>query len=297
MTTPTTPPTTQFGPDRFRDSETLRATLIRICNTPDGWRTDPEVDELIRYVTDRFTQMAAKLGLEAGDAMSAVFEALRSPAVRYGMDPWGVLVKSVTTTLRAAQFANEALTSVETARRGGLSGCRVDRWCERPQWAWDNERAMVVDFLDDLIGRVDHERAEADGLGDGDEGESAGWADAPLGDRIMAAASLFTRCGWPEAETLVAVKFVRDKLEPPVSRAGLYESLRRSQQWRGSFRLPAPSWTGLLRLLLGNPGEDTTRLGQGIFLRIALGETVAHLAADEELCKAIRAHAPDRMQG
>ena len=57
-------------PDRFRDSEYLRAVLVRLCDTPDGWRTDPEADELIAYAGHRFTQLARKHGLQPDDAMA-----------------------------------------------------------------------------------------------------------------------------------------------------------------------------------------------------------------------------------
>jgi len=282
MTTPTT------SPDRFHDSETLRAALIRICNTPDGWRTDPEADELICYAAERFTQMAIKHGLAPEDAMSAVFEALRSPAVRFGMDPWGVVVTAVATTFRAWQFADEALTSIDTARRGGLSGCRADRFGEREQHSWQDDLAMSVDFIDDLMERLDG-FDEADECADSEEPDPT-----PIWEQALDLADWLARLGWPRVNTLIAVEIVLRKLADAGSRPTCYEALRRERRWRAISGLPATSWTALLRLLLGTPGDDVTPLGKGILLRQALGESLEHLAGDKDLIKTASQAAPLR---
>jgi hypothetical protein len=72
--------------------------------------------------------------------------------------------------------------------------------------------------------------------------------------------------------------------------------LRRERRWRAISGLPATSWTGLLRLLLGTPGDATTRIGQGVLLRWALGETITHLAGDKKLREAIAQAAPKARQ-
>jgi len=260
----------------FADSEYLRKVLIRICNTDDGWNQDPEAEPLITYAADRFAKLAVKHHLEPADAMAACFEAMRNPSVRYGIDPWGVIVTAVATTFRAWQFADEALTSIDTARRGGLSGCRAERFCERDLPIWEYDQAFAVDFPDDL----------------GDEPESD--APAPIPEQAHALAALFTTQGWPPASTVVAVEVVLRKLADAGSRPSAYEALRRERRWRAITGLPADSWTAMLRLLLGTPGSDLTDAGKGILLRLAFGEGLTHLACDATLSKAVAQAAPCR---
>lgn len=260
--------------DRFDDSEYLRRVLIRICDTPDGWRTDPEAEDLIRHAADRFAQLAVKHGLEPADAMSAVFEAMRNPSVRFGKDPWAVIVTAVATTFRAWQFADEALTSIETARRGRLSGCRAERFSERDLPVWERHPGFAVD-----------------GIEDGQESDS--WDGPTIPEQARELAGLFTGRGWPGRATVVAVEIVLRKLADCGSRPSAYESLRREKRWRAMTGLPGESWTGLLRALLGCPSDCGLRdAGKGVLLRLALGETVAHLMGDEELCGLIDKASP-----
>jgi hypothetical protein len=65
---------------KFADSERLRRVLTRLHSLgAEGWRTDPEAEELARYAIDRFAALAEKHGLERADGGSAAFEAMRSP--------------------------------------------------------------------------------------------------------------------------------------------------------------------------------------------------------------------------
>ncbi|MCL2489157.1 MAG: hypothetical protein FWF36_00280 [Propionibacteriaceae bacterium] len=262
-------------PCPFADSEYLRRVLIRICNTENGWNTDPEAEPLIVYAANRFAQLAVKHGLEPADAMAACFEAMRNPSVRYGIDPWGVIVTAVATTFRAWQFADEALTSIDTARRGGLSGCRAERFCERDLPIWEHNPAFAVQFPDEC------------------SGESESDAPASIPEQVHTLAALFTGCGWPHAATVVAIEVILRKLADAGSRPSAYEALRRERRWRAITGLPAASWTALLRLLLGTAGGDMTDTGKGVLLRLALGETVAHLCGDQTLIGAVAQTAPD----
>ena len=269
--------TTAPGRERFADSEYLRQILIRVCDTPDGWRTDPEVDDLIRYAATRFTQLAVKHGLEPTDALSGVFEAMRLPSVRFGVDPWGVIVTAVATTFHAWQFAEEALTSLDTARRGGLAGCRVVRFCERDPHTWEQDPGLAVhmpvaDDDDDLAG---------------DEGPS-------IPEQAQILAGLFTSRGWPVAGTRIGIEIILRKLADAGSRPTAYEGLRREKRWRVICGLPGASWTGLLRLLLGSPGVQVTPLQRGVLVRWAVGETIPQLASDPHLGAAITRLAPGR---
>ncbi|WP_306408814.1 hypothetical protein [Leucobacter sp. UCD-THU] len=60
--------------------------------------------------------------------------------------------------------------------------------------------------------------------------------------------------------------------------------------------LPVPSWSALLRAILGNthPALQATSAGRGVLLRLLLGETVHSLLHDEDLVFQIALAAPKR---
>jgi hypothetical protein len=267
------------GWDRFADPEYLRGLLIRFHQ--EGWAGDPEAGELLAYCIDRFASLARKCGLEPEDAGPAAFEAMRNPSARYAQDPWAVVVKGVATTLRAAQFADEALCSLETARRGGLSGCRAERFSERDAPVWERRPELSQPFRCTLEG-------------DGGEGEGAASA-ASVHEQAARIAVWFHSRGWRLDTAWTAVEVVMRRLADAGSRPACYEQLRRDRHARAVVDLPPKSWTALLRLLLGSPdpGKAWTAAGKGILLRLALGETIAHLDADRGLVRAARLAAPD----
>ncbi len=262
--------------ERFADSEYLRQVLLRIGSTQDGWRTDPEADDLVRYAADRFARLARKHGLEEADAMSVAFEALRSPTVRFTADdPWAVVVRAVATTMRAWQFADEALTSLDTARRGGLSGRRAERMSERDVACVDCDPVWIQP-----------------GVPEPDDG----WEGPGVYEQAVRIARLLNRGGWPFESALLGVDVVLRKLAETGSRPACYEALRREARWRAMAGIPAPAWTGLLRLLLGVPSPDKalTPQGEGLLLRIALGEDVE---ADPQVAADVRALWPRDAEG
>jgi hypothetical protein len=242
----------------------------------EGWRGDPEAEELMRFAIHRFADLAKKHGLDPDDGGSAAFEAMRNPSVVFGDDPWAVIVHAVNTTLAACQFADQALCSVDTARRGGLSGVCPQRFSEKDIPLWESDPAFHVinemDGGDDIVDGLSI-REQAEGL-----------------------AGLFATCGWPLDATVTAVEVILRRLAEAGSRPAAYEQLRRETRWRAITDLPATSWTGLLRLLLGHPTDVTgvTDKGRGMLLRLALGETLEDLAADEALVAGIRLVVPRR---
>ncbi|MDR2373269.1 MAG: hypothetical protein LBD77_04060 [Bifidobacteriaceae bacterium] len=254
--------------------------LIRLhAAGPDGWRLDREAEELMSHMAARFAALAAKHGLEAADGASAAFEAMVNPSVLTGRDPWAVIVRAVATSLRAWQFADEALCSIDTARRGGLSGRRVERFSERDDNVWDNHPALAVTDADALEGEG------AAGLG------GPGW-DVPGLARELA--RVLGPLGWPAEETFTACEIVLRRLGEAGSRPACYEQLRRDGRALGLSGLPAGSWTGLLRLVLGAPGDKKalTGRGKGMLLRVALGESAESVAADPGFAAAARKAAP-----
>ena len=75
-----------------------------------------------------------------------------------------------------------------------------------------------------------------------------------------------------------------------------YENLRRDQYARALLDLPARSWTGLLKALLGNPhpGLAATSAGRGVLLRLLIGETLPVLLRDDDLVLTLCLAAPDQ---
>jgi hypothetical protein len=238
----------------------------------DAWRADPEADELIRYMIDRFSGLARKHGLEPDDAGPAAFEAMRNPSVFLGEDPWGVIIHAVTTTIKTCQFADDALCSVETARRGGLTGVTPERFSDRDNPVWEHHQGFAT---------ADDEDAPAP-------------AGPSIAEQAEGIAVLFAAHGWPLDATSAAVEVVLRRLAEAGSRAACYEQMRKDNKWRAITDLPPASWTGLLRLLLGNPADQAgiTDKGRGILLRSALGETTGDLARDQTLAAQIRLAAP-----
>lgn len=263
--------TTTSDGARFLDDAYLRRVLLRLyAKGEHGWRCDPEAEALIRLCIERFTPLCRKHGLDPADGGAAAFEAMRNPSVVFGDDPWAVIVCAVQTSLAAWEFAQDALCSEQTARRGGLSGCCPYRYGDQADDVFDHHPAFITS---------------------GGPGLDA----APsIGAQARRLARLLAIQGWPLGATMTAVDVVLGRLAEAGSRPACYEQLRRESRWCAVSGLPIRSWTGLLRLLLGTPADKAgvTDKGQGILLRLALGETLGELAADEVLCEAIRADCP-----
>jgi hypothetical protein len=223
--------------------------------------------------------LARKCGLEDDDGASAAFEAMTTSSARYAADPWAVIVRATAATLRAWQFADEALCSIETARRGGLSGRRAERFSERDPEVWERRPELA-------------QPADSDLDDDGGGGLSVHEQAARL-------AALFAGFGWPLATAWTAIEVVMRRLAEAGSRPACLERLRKDRHARAISDLPAKSWNALLRVLLGDPRPEKalTDRGRGVLLRVALGESVEDLAADPWLARLAAASAPRLTQG
>jgi hypothetical protein len=122
---------------------------------------------------------------------------------------------------------------------------------------------------------------------------TGGWDGPSLYQQALRIATLLHRHGWPLDSALLCVEVILRRLADAGSRPSAYEALRRDRRWRSAAGIPADSWTGLLRLLLGSPSEAVamTDQGKGLLLRIALDEDVE---ADPSVATAIADIAPDR---
>ena len=259
------------------DPEAFRELLTRLHESGD-WN-DPEALAVIGELAERFSGLARKHRVSVEDCTSVVFEMMVQPSVRKGRDPKAVLVTAVTTTLRAWEFAEEKLCSLETARRGDLALVHA--------WRFGDSERSFLDF---------HPAFTVEVRFPGDDGPAKSPTLREQAERI---ARLFARHGWDEHQAVDAVEVILTRLSDSVSRASAYEALRRDESARTGVDLPKGSWTRTLRLLLGWPGGDQahTRLGHGILWRLALGDTIEDLEDDLRVVGAIELAVPGPLGG
>jgi hypothetical protein len=273
----TTSTAVPHGGDDFRTGEGLRALLTRLHQQGAGaWRRDPTAAELMAFTAEKYSALAHKHGLDAWEAAGAAFDVMRTRAARTAIDPWAVVTHAVRITCIAEQRAQGLLCSVHQARRPQVSRFHdPERFSERENLLADYHPAFHV-----------HDQHP----GEQAEPEDTGLVTAVVEDAV----ALFALLGWPEGTAVTAIGHVCDALARLGSRASTYEALRRDRHARVLLDVPAVSWTGLLRVLLGSPDTaySATGRGQGILLRLLLGERLADLLADDELVALIVLSAP-----
>lgn len=263
--------------DRFEDSEALRALLNRLHEAGRGaWRTDPEAAALMRHAAQKYAALAKKHGLDPWEAASAAFEAMRGAATRRADDPWAVVTKAVMVTCIGEERGNGLLCSVHQARRPRYSVFHdAERFSDRENPLADYHPAFHVDpFV---------------GPDDGGEVERADVTSA-VEDTI----ALFCLLGWHPETARASVEYVTGRLALAPSRASAFEVLRRDRQARALLDLPAPSWSALLRIVLGvpDPALAHTNAGRGVLLRLLIGEPLRALLLDDGLVLAAGLAAP-----
>jgi hypothetical protein len=275
----TTPTPAPHGGDDFRTGEGLRALLTRLHQAgPGAWRRDPVAAELMAFTAEKYSALARKHGLDAWEAAGAAFDVMRTRAARTADDPWAVVTHAVRITCIAEQRAQGLLCSVHQARRPQVSRFHdPERFSER-----DN---LLADYHPAFHFHDQH-------AGEQPEPEATGLVSAVVEDAV----ALFMLLGWPEGTAVTAIGHVCDALARLGSRSSTYEALRRDRHARALLDVPAVSWTGLLRVLLGSPDTaySATGRGQGILLRLLLGERLVDLLADDELVALVVWSAPGR---
>jgi len=270
----------------FTTGEGLRTLLTRLHNAGrEAWRTDPDVVALMDYTATKYAPLARKHGLDAWEAASAAFDVMRTPSVLRANDPWGVITRAVQITCIAEARANGMLCSTHQARRPHYSVFHdAERFSDRENPLTDYHPAFHHHDPDDR--HTDHASDV--------NGESV-LAVSAVEDTI----SLFTALGWPESTVTSSVEYICERLARAGNRATAFEALRRDKHARALLDLPAPSWHGLLRAVLGNPEPVYvgTSLGRGVLLRLLIGEPVPVLLRDDELVLTITASIPVRGGG
>ena len=281
--------TTTNVPSRtdFTTGEGLRALLHRLHQGgPRAWRADAEAAALMHYAAEKYAPLTRKHGLDAWEAASAAFEAMRTPATRRADDPWAVVTRAVQVTCIAEERGNGLLCSPHQARRVQFS---VFHDAERFS---DRENPLA-----DFHPAFHHHDPTGTDLASGPEPttESSTAASSAAEDTI----ALFTMLGWPPHTARGAIEYVCERLARAGSRHTAFEALRRDKSARALLDLPAPSWHGLLRTVLGNP-EPTytgTSLGRGVLVRLLIGEPLRVLLRDDDLVLTITVAAPSSPSG
>jgi len=269
----------------FTTSEGLRALLCRLHEAgPRAWRTDPDVAALMQHSAQKYAPLTRKHGLDPWEAASAAFDAMRTPSVRNAEDPWAVITRAVQVTCIAEERANGLLCSPHQARRAQFSVFHdAERFSDR-----DNP---LVDFHPAFHHHDQAHRHE----GPLDDVETPVHTSSAVEDTI----ALFTLLGWPPHTARGTIEYVCERLARAGSRATAFEALRRDKQSRALLDLPASSWHGLLRIVLGNPeaAYTGTSLGRGVLLRLLIGEPLRMLLRDHDLVLTITVAAPKPATG
>lgn len=280
--------TTSAAQTDFTTGEGLRTLLTRIhAAGQSAWRSDRDVPALMDYTATKYAPLARKHGLDAWEAASAAFDVMRTPSVLRANDPWGVITRAVQITCIAEARANGMLCSTHQARRPHYSVFHdAERFSDRENPLTDYHPAFHHHDPDD-----DH--ASTEDIRDAD-GEAV-LAVSAVDDTI----ALFTALGWAESTIKASVEYICERLARAGNRATAFEALRRDKHARALLDLPASSWHGLLRTVLGNPEPVYvgTSHGRGVLLRLLIGEPVPVLLRDDDLVLTITAAIPVRGGG
>src|SRR5690625_1949434 len=270
----------------FTTSEGLRTLLTRIhAQGLSAWRSDSEVTALMEYAATKYAPLARKHGLDAWEAASAAFDVMRTPSLLRADDPWGVITRAVQITCIAEARANGMLCSTHQARRPHYSVFHdAERFSDRENPLTDYHPAF---HHHDPDGHPTDQVADVDG-------ESVLAVSA-----VEATIALFTALGRPASTVTSSVEYICERLARAGNRATAFEALRRDKHARALLDLPAPSWHGLLRTVLGNPEPVYvgTSHGRGVLLRLLIGEPVPVLLRVDDLVLTITASIPVRGGG
>ena len=272
------------GRARFEDSEALRALLNRLHDAGRGaWRDDPEAAALREHAATKYAALARKHGLDPWEAASAAFEAMRGASTRRAEDPWAVVTRAVQITWTAEERGNGLLCSVHQARRPKYSVFHdAERFSDRENPLPEYHPAFRIPAFTDI---------------DADTDESDRVQAMPVADVASAVEdtiAFLTLLGWEPETARAAIEYVTSRLAEASSRASAFETLRRDRQARALLDLPGPSWSALLRVVLGvpDPALGHTNAGRGVLLRLLIGEPLRALLMDDALVRATGHAAP-----
>lgn len=237
----------------YTTSEGLRALLIRLALTEDGWRTDPNASRLLEHTAAKYAALARRYDQSPADAAAAAFEVLRAPATLEAQDPWGVVTRAVQLTLQAEHRASRLLCSPSAARRLLKSPIRD------------------VASLDDLLHHPTPEPVTPTTRGPGNVSHTE--VRVALDNTV----ALLVALGWPGSVAQLGVEYICNRLVASGNPTTAFEYLRRDLTPLSLLDIDRTSWLTLARVLLG---PDRPTLG-GLVRRLLAGQTVTDLLADD----------------
>lgn len=288
----TTTNTTNAPHEDYATSAGLRVLLRRLHEAGErAWAHDPVAAELMRFSAEKYGALARKHGLDPWEAASAAFDVMRTRSAREAHDPWGVVTHAVRITCIAEERAQGLLCSTHQARRPHISAFHdAERISDRETPLSEYHPAFQVTDPE-----PDTDPAGCD-AGNGSGGGGVVQASMPASSAMEDAIALVTMLGWEPATARASVEHICGALAKAGARHTAYENLRRDQYARALLDLPARSWTGLLKALLGNPHPSmaATPAGRGVLLRLLIGETLPVLLRDDDLVLTLCLAAPDR---
>jgi len=248
----------------FRTSEGLRQTLTMLAAAgPDAWRTSRLVPSLLAFVERKYERLARAWHRDPAEVLYEAFLALRAPGTARALDPWAVVTRAVELGVAAEAHAERLLTSADKARRPAL----------RPNHA-PTRAGEYEEFLFGVLASDEELVMEDDRLD-------------RAGDAMVRTVSVFlVMTGWQARVVEPAVGYVVERLGSLSSTDSAVDVLRKDAAIPLRLGLAPRAWTGLVRLLLGNPRDRSGNLG--LLARVLLGAEAPELLNDAVLVQTSR---------
>jgi hypothetical protein len=210
----------------FETAKGLRRVLMRLrVSGPHAWEHDPEACDLMVYAARKYEALAIKHRCDpsagAAAAFEAMFEAMRTYAVRTAVDPWAVVTMAVKVTLIAEERADGLMCSVDQARRPEVSRHHdVRRFCDTEADLPNFLPALAVEPFDP------------------DETPPTGAYEA-----VDAAIDLFTALGWPRDTATCALDYIAARLIESGCRTKTHAALTPARRAIAAWPLSGPEVT------------------------------------------------------
>jgi len=261
------------GRPDFTSPDGLHALLERLHQAgPGAWQQDADATALLHHTIEKYRRLARKWHREPADAGYAAFMAMQSAAVLDAEDPWGFVTRAVQRNIMSETMGDRLMISSTRARKSDASALEAPTRAGDRDWLYDyTPTAHPLEEPDNDAQRPELQR---------------------LRDAMTDIVDLLIGLGWPERATATAVEYVLSRTGDAGSLKNAREILRRETDMPARLGLPANSWPGLLRVLLGGksrPGRPTHR---GVLVRLVHYDTIETLLEDDELLVQIALAAP-----
>ncbi|QAY68773.1 hypothetical protein [Xylanimonas protaetiae] len=274
----TTAATTRDLADRDR----LRELLWELSTNPArSWSSDPDAAALMEFCAGKYAALARSYGQSPHDAVVAAFFELRRPRLLEKDDPWGFVTTSVEAALKAAQRGDELLVGERAARHRQPADVHEARRLDAESWA------VLADVLP-----TEHTPAPETGCAT----RAGQVAPGEVDDAVRAAVWVLAATGWDPRTAAVAMDYITDRLTSAGSLDRAHAYLRKDAHALVLLDISQHQWLALLAAVLGTPapGLNVAATGQGLLMRLILGQPAWDLLRDERLAALLMASDPGR---